>query len=132
MKKRLYRTEREFGLIVGGVFTLLSAWWFYRGKFPNLMPYVLALGATLICLGAVYPRALVYPNRYWMKLAAVLGFISTRIVLAIVFFLLVAPIGFVKRMFGWDPLHRRSASSESYWRPYSVRQRDPRHFEKMY
>lgn len=130
--KKQFRAEREFGLIVGGVFTLLSVWWFYRGKFPSVAPFTLTLGLLLVLLALVFPRALVYPNRFWMGLAAVLGFISTRIILAIVFFLLITPIGFVKRMFGWDPLLRRAAASDTYWRPYSARQRDPRHFEKMY
>jgi hypothetical protein len=33
MKARTLRAERAFGLVVGGVFTLLGAWWLYRGKF---------------------------------------------------------------------------------------------------
>jgi hypothetical protein len=44
----------------------------------------------------------------------------------------VTPIGFVKRLFGWDPLSRRAPASESYWRPYSDRQKDARHYEKMF
>jgi hypothetical protein len=35
MKARTLRAERAFGLVVGGVFTLLGAWWLYRGKFFN-------------------------------------------------------------------------------------------------
>ena len=48
------------------------------------------------------------------------------------FFLIMTPIGVVKRLLGWDPLDRRSGSRGSYWKPYSERQRDPRHYEKMY
>jgi Saxitoxin biosynthesis operon protein SxtJ len=132
MKPRSFRIEREFGLIVGGVLTLLSAWWVYRGKFGNLREVTLPLGILLALLGAIYPRALVWPNRAWMALAAVLSFISTRIILGFVFFVIVAPIGFIKRRFGWDPLNRRAAPSKSYWKPYSERQRDRRHYEKMY
>lgn len=33
MKPRTFRAEKEFGLIVGGVFVLLGLWWLYRGKF---------------------------------------------------------------------------------------------------
>jgi hypothetical protein len=131
MKQR-FRAEREFGLIVGGVFLLLSAWWFYRGKFVNVATFTVSLGALLTLLGLVWPRALVYPNQAWMLLAAVLSFVSTRIILAFVFFMLVTPIGVVKRLSGWDPLSRRSGSSGSYWKPYSERQRNPRHYEKMY
>ena len=132
MKKRLYREEREFGLIVGGAFTLLSAWWVYRERFPFVALLTLTLGLLLVLLGLLFPRVLFYPNKIWMTLAAVLGYISTRIILGIVFFLLITPIGFVKRLFGWDPLQRRAEPRDTDWRPYSTRQRDRRHFEKMY
>ncbi len=126
------RREREFGLVVGGVLLALSAWWFYRGKFPFFSKYTIAIGALLVLLGLVLPKALVWPNKAWMALAEVLSFISTRIILAFVFFGMVTPIGFIKRLLGWDPLHRRAGRSDSYWRPYSERQHDTRHYEKMY
>jgi len=131
-KRRSFRVEREFGFIVGGILMLLSAWWIYRGKFPGVSHITLPLGAVLVLLGLAFPRALVFPNKAWMALAEVLSFISTRIILAFVFFVIITPIGFVKRLFGWDPLSRRAASSDSYWRPYSERQRDKRHYEKMF
>ena len=132
MKKRSWRAEREFGLIVGGVLLLLSLWWLYRGKFPGVSSIMWPVGAALILLGLVFPQALVWPNRGWLALAEVLSFVTTRIILAFVFFMVVTPIGFIKRLFGWDPLHRRAGASDSYWQPYSERQQDPRHYEKMF
>ena len=117
---------------MGVVFVLLSAWWLYRGKFIGVAEVTLSLGLALILFGLAFPRSLVYPNRIWMLLAEALAYVSTCIILGFVFFAIVTPIGVVKRMFGWDPLHRREVSGPSYWRPYSARQRDPRHYEKMY
>lgn len=130
--KRKFRAEREFGLIVGGVLTLLSAWWLYRGKFTSVAQLTLILGGILIILGLMFPQSLIYPNRAWMLLAEALAYVSTRIILGFVFFFIVTPIGVVKRLLGWDPLHRRAGSGLTYWRPYSDRQRDPRHYEKMF
>jgi hypothetical protein len=132
MKRKVFRAEREFGLIVGGVFVLLSGWWIYRGKFETAAYIILSLGSLLVILGLVWPRALVLPNRAWMLLAEGLSFVTTRIILAVVFFLVMTPIGVLKRLMGWDPLSRRAGSSDSYWKPYSERQRDPRHYEKMF
>ena len=131
-RKKSRRAEREFGLIVGGVLLVLSLWWLYRGKFPTLSHVTLPLGGLLVLLGLIFPAALVWPNKAWMALAEVLSFVTTRIILAFVFFVIVTPIGVIKRLFGWDPLHRRAARSDSYWKPYSERQRDPRHYEKMF
>jgi hypothetical protein len=132
MKQRSFRAEREFGLIVGGVFTLLGAWWFYRGKFGNATYVVVPLGILLMLLALIIPRALVYPNRAWMTLAEGMSYVSTRIILAFVFFGVLTPIGLIKRAMGWDPLHRRAKRSDSYWQPYSKRQLDHRHYEKMF
>ena len=117
---------------MGGVLLLLSLWWIYRGKFHSARQFTLPLASLLLLLGIIFPRALVYPNKAWMALAEVLSFISTRIILAFVYFAILTPIGVVKRLFGWDPLNRRAAGSETYWRPYSERQRDRRHYEKMF
>ena len=86
IRKKSLRAEREFGLIVGGVFVLLSAWWLYRGKFASVSNITLPLGAVLLLLGLVFPRVLFWPNKAWMALAEVLSFVSTRIILALVFF----------------------------------------------
>jgi len=126
------RAEREFGLVVGGVLILLSGWWLYRGKFQSISHITLLLGALLVLLGLVFPKALVLPNKAWLAFAEALSFLATRVILAFVFFAVVTPIGVVKRLFGWDPLHRRAARGDSYWQPYSERQRDPRHYEKMF
>lgn len=127
-----FRREREFGLIVGGILTLLSIWWFYRARNLSVAQVTLPLGALLVLLGIVFPKALIWPNRGWMLLAEGLSFVMTRIILGLVFFLIVTPIGVIKRLSGWDPLNRRASGSASYWRPYSERQRDVRHYEKMY
>lgn len=132
MERESFRAEREFGLVVGAAFVLLGSWWLYRGKFITAAAITLPLGALLMLLGLVWPRALVLPNRLWMVLAEGLSYITTRIILCLVFFLIITPIGVLKRLSGWDPLSRRGARSASYWKPYSARQRDPRHYEKMF
>jgi hypothetical protein len=132
MNNYSYRQEREFGLIVGGMFFLLSSWWLYRDKFHAARQIILPLSILLIAGALLYPRGLRWPNRAWILLAEGLSFVSTRVILAIVFFGLVTPIGVVKRLFGWDPLNRRAGKRDSYWIPYSGRQQDPRHYDKMY
>ena len=130
--RRSYRTERDFGLLVGGVFLAVGGWWLYRGRFPAVASALFILGATLALLGAVRPKALVVPNRLWMGMAEAMGFVTTRVILGIVFFLLVTPIGLIRRLSGGDPLGRRATRTESYWKPYGARRNDPKHYEKMY
>jgi hypothetical protein len=127
-----YDVERNFGLIVGGVFVALASWWLFRGKFHEIAPWVLGLGALLATSGLLFPRLLVLPNRLWMGLAEVLSFIMTWLILAIVFFLLVTPLGLFRRISGGDSLNRRAAPADSYWKTYGARQANRQHYEKMY
>ena len=129
-RSRSFRTEREFGLIVGIVLVVLAGWWLYRGRFETAVAILLPTGSLLVLLALVWPRGLVLPNRGWMALAHFLSLITSPIVLGIVYFLVLTPIGVTKRAFGWDPLHRRGRSKESYWHPYPAR--TTRHYEKMY
>lgn len=117
---------------MGGVFVLLGSWWVYRGKFFTAAYVLMVAGAALILFGVLAPRLLVIPRKGWMKLAEGMAYVSSRIILAIVFFLVLTPIGLVKRALGWDPLQRRAGSRDSFWQPYPERQKDRKHYEKMY
>jgi saxitoxin biosynthesis operon SxtJ-like protein len=130
MRPRTFRAEREFGLLVGAVFTLLGLWWFYRGKFATAAYVFTISGVVLVLFGVAVPRVLIVPRKFWMKLAEGLSYVSSRIILAIVFFLVLTPIGLIKRALGWDPLQRRSGSRDSFWTTYPAR--DSKHYEKMF
>ena len=135
-RARRFRAEREFGLLVGGILAALGAWWLYREKLPALRFGFLAAGTLLVLVGALYPRALGPLYRAWMALAEALSRVVTTIVLGIVYYLVVTPIGLVKRLRGWDPLERRrpatAAAGSTFWRPYGARQHDPKHFDRMF
>jgi len=131
-RARSFRAQRDFGLLVGAILAVLGGWWIYREKFAPVRPWFLGVGVVLVVLGAVWPRALVGPYKAWMGLAEGLSKVVTTLVLSIVFFFIVTPIGVFKRLRGWDPLERRAPRRDSYWKPYDPRQHDPKHFEKMY
>ncbi len=108
------RELRHFGLLVGGVLTLLGLWFWWRGK--ARYPCFLAPGILLMILGAVFPRALRSVYIGWMALALALGWIGSNVLLTLFFYFIVTPIGLVARLTGTDFLHRRFDSrAKSYW-----------------
>ena len=128
-----FRLERQFGWVVGGVFLALGLWTAWRGSWPPAVSGTVAgLGLALVLLGLIAPRTLVHPRRAWMALAEVLGFISTRVILGLVFFGIMTPLGVIMRRAGWDPLASRPARGRSHWVAYSPRPGNPRHFEQMF
>ena len=127
-----WRAERQFGRGVGGILVVIGVLLTWRGSNPLVTRTLLTVGGVLVGLGLVYARALVWPNRVWMRFAEALSYVSTRIILGVVFFVVLTPIGIVRRATGSDALGRRRESVGSYWVPYPVRQHDPKHLEKMF
>ena len=105
---------RRFGLTVGAAFLVLASisWW--RGHVwpPRVFG---GLGVALIVPGLLMPRVLGPVQRGWMRGATVLGEINGRIILSVLFFLVIWPIGRVLRL-RRDPLDRSLADGEtSVW-----------------
>ena len=99
---------------MGGVFLLLAAFSWWRGH--TTPPAVMAiLGVALVVPALLVPRVLGPVERGWMRLAAVLGAVNTRILLTLVYVAVVTPIGWLRRL-GGDPLHRRLGEGvASHW-----------------
>jgi len=64
------------------------------------------LGSLLIVLGVMVPQSLKQVHGGWMKVGHVLGAINTKIILGIIYYLLITPMGLVMRLMGKDPMHR--------------------------
>ena len=133
MGRNRWRQERQFGISVGLVLLAAAAYFVWRGRGPFFVLVPAVVGGLLVVLGALAPRALVYPNRSWMAFAEALSFVSVRVVLGLLFYLVFTPLGAWRRWRGWDPLNRRVAAGRtSFWHPFSRRQADPKHYERMF
>jgi hypothetical protein len=109
-------TNRSFGLVFVVFFAIVGLWPLPWGD-PVRVWALAASGATLVC-ALVWPSLLQGPNRLWMRFGALLHTITSPIVLGIIFYVLILPVGVVRRWFGADPLSlRRDASRTSYWEP---------------
>lgn len=100
------KQRREFGFIVGGVFLLIGCW---PMLFNNAHPrwWSLMFGAILVLGALLVPTALGPMYRAWMFLGHVLGWINTRLLLGIIFYGLVTPMGLIMRLMSKDPMRRR-------------------------
>jgi len=96
---------RNFGLIVGGIFGVIGLWpAIIRGE--NARLWMMGLAFVLILPALVAPRALAPAHRAWMALGSALGWVNTRVVLGLIFFGLITPMGLVLRLAGRDPMQR--------------------------
>ena len=103
---------RKFGLLVGGVFLLIGGLSRWRGH--DTAPFVLwSLGGALVLGGAFIPSLLGPVYRGWMGLAHILSKVTTPIFMGVVYFVVLAPVGLFRRMFGRNSLVR--ARGATFW-----------------
>lgn len=96
---------RNFGLIVGGIFGVIGLWpAIVRGQDVRL--WAVGLAGALILPALLAPRVLAPAHRVWMTLGSALGWVNTRLVLGVIFFGLITPMGLVFRLAGRDLLQR--------------------------
>ena len=108
------RQLRHFGFLVGGIFGAIGLWpMVWRHQSPR--QWALALAIALVLPAQVAPRILAPVYRAWMALGEVLAWINTRIILGVVFYGVVTPLGLLMRLFSRDPMRRQfDRTGESY------------------
>ncbi len=104
---------RRFGLTVGLAFAALDALLWWRDK-PTLAIIVAALAGFLVLGGLVAPARLEPVERLWMGFARRISKITTPILMGVVYFLVITPIGLVVRLRGRNPL-TPSESRGGFW-----------------
>ncbi len=131
---------RDFGLVTGLIVVLLFGLFLpyvWKHDIPDIpdfsafpkWPWILA--GILGTMGLLVPLALKPIYKGWMTFGGILGFINTRIILGILFFLVFLPFGVVMRLFGKDPMSRKLDADADTYRVISEK-RDPSHLEKPY
>jgi hypothetical protein len=112
--KATTRDLRKFGLLVGGVFCLLGLWFYLRHK--PFYWWMLVPGVPLITLGAFLPRSLKWIYVGWMTLATLMGMVVSTILLTLLFYVVVAPVGLFARAVGKDFLSLKlKPDATTYW-----------------
>jgi hypothetical protein len=128
---RKRRKLRNFGLTVGIAFGVLGALLFWREKAHYV--YFAVISAAFLALGLLVPMALKPVERVWMTAANAMGWVMTRVILTILFFVVFTPIGLVARLFGEDFLSlKMDKSRTSYWIYRQARTRGKEDYEKQF
>jgi len=121
---------RKFGLSTGIAFVVIFGLllpWLFEFKIPH-WPFV--LGVILVGSGLAAPTLLKPVHRVWMWLAMKIGAFNSRVLLGLVFYVAITPVGLVRRLIGADPLGLRASTASTYRK--SSRQRTPASQERPF
>ena len=115
MKKKLSKKKlREFGLFIGFAFPLLIGlilpW--LQGHSFRVWTFYISIPSLILAI--FRPQLLIYPYNAWMRIGYILGWLNSRIILALVFLIVVQPIALIMRVLGHDPLKMKMNSQKSY------------------
>ena len=107
-------SNRSFGLVFFIVFLILALWPLKSGG--DLRLWALALSLVFFILGILNSKLLNPLNKLWFKFGILLGSLVSPIVMGLVYFLVVTPVGLFMRLLGKDLLKTgKVKNSSTYW-----------------
>ena len=110
---------RNFGFTIGSILLVIALILFFKEKDSDV--YFFLIGLAFILSGIVLSFILKPFYKIWMTFAVIIGWIMTRIILAILFFIIITAIGVLARLFGKDFLNLKPDNRDSFW---NMRNRD--------
>lgn len=125
---------RKFGFIMGAMFALIFGLlfpWIFDKTSENWPIWPFIVLAIFWGLALLAPQTLKPINKIWLKIGNVLGWINSRIILGIMFFLLIFPIGLLLKLFGKDSMDRKlNTNIKSYRKITTPRKKE--HLERPF
>jgi carbamoyltransferase len=127
------RDLRNFGFTFGVVAAVIAAFLFSRGR-ASLAQNFLVVSAGFFAVGAIFPAVLRPAFGPWMKFAEILGYINTRLLLGLFYYVGMTPTGLLMRLAGKDPMTRtfRRKDSATYWSKPAPHVDGNRHFDRQF
>jgi hypothetical protein len=120
---------RAFGAIMALAFLVIGVLPLLKGLDARV--WALIVCAAFVLAALALPGALARPYAVWMRIGAVLGWINTRIILSVIYFGVLTPVGLLRRAFGQDALSLRlDRGKDTYAAP--VEPRDMRHMKHLF
>ncbi len=125
------KSLRKFGITMGIAFLVITLLMLIRHRHSFVPASIIS--ALFFFFAFLLPLALKPLYIFWMKLALVLGWINTRIILIIIFYLLFTPVGLIMRLFRADLLDRKiDRNRDSYWKKREKKVFNPTDYERLF
>ena len=122
---------KKFGITMGIVMFLISGFLYWKDY--SSLTYFFIAGIVFFIAAFLLPKALKYLYNIWMTFAAIMGYIMSRVILSIIFFILFTPVGLVTRLIGKDLIKEKwDKNADSYWILRDDTKFDPKSAENQY
>ena len=106
-------SNKSFGIVFFIVFFLFGIWPALKGN--DIRYWSISLSLIFLILGLLNSKLLTPINRLWFKFGIILGNFIAPIIMGLVFFLVVTPIGLTMKLFGKDLINLKKNKDKTYW-----------------
>ncbi len=106
-------SNKSFGIVFFVVFLLISLYPLTNNESIRLWSLIVSI--IFLILGILNSEILSPLNKVWFKFGILLGKVISPIIMGIIFFVVVTPIGFIMRLSGKDLLNLKYSDIKSYW-----------------
>ena len=106
-------SNRSFGIVFFVVFLLIALYPFTYGGEIRIWSVIASL--IFLVSGLLNSKFLTPLNKLWFRFGIFLGKIISPVIMGIIFFLVVTPIGLIMRLLGKDVLNLKYSENKSYW-----------------
>ena len=106
-------SNRSFGIVFFIVFLLIALYPLLKGN--DLRIWSLIISFIFLILGLINSKILSPLNRLWFKFGLLLGRFISPLIMGIIFFVVVTPIGIMMRLLKKDLLNLKYNKKETYW-----------------
>ena len=115
MKQLMRETgsNKNFGIVFFIVFLLIAVWPLIDGQ--SLRVWSLIVSLIFLVLGLLNSKLLNPLNLAWVKFGKILGKVVAPIVMGVIYFIIITPIGLFLRLTGKDLLQTKFSKNNSYW-----------------
>jgi len=122
---------RKFGITVGIIFMIIAGFLFWKEK--ESFQIFLTIGITLFLTAITIPVILKPVYWIWMIFATILGWIMTRVILSLLFFVILTPIGLIARLFGKQFIELKwNKTNSTYWNYRNKDEFEKEKYEKQF
>ena len=105
--------NKSFGILFFIIFLLIALWPLLNSEFIRM--WALGIASIFLVLGFINSKILTPVKKSWIKLGEILGKIIAPIVMGLIYFLIITPIGLLMRLVGKDVLNLKFNKNDSYW-----------------
>ena len=107
-------SNKSFGLVFFVIFIIIALWPLLNDG--NIRIWSIIVSIIFLILGLLNSKILTPFNKLWMRLGALLGIIVSPIVMGVVYFGIITPIGLLMKLFGKDVLNLKlDKNKKTYW-----------------